>query len=203
MKSLEIKRRNNPTKEDIEASGVLSPIWLVGLAEEDYFSMRLLGMFGGGILFNKIIHCGGECLEKIMKAYLLENKKIRVSELKTKYKHNLEKIRKKCAVADTMFENDGLKDFCENYAKQGNEIFRFGINEEIEKFGGNLKKVIKLVDKFFIKTLLKIKNGFFAYNSKISSIFLETIFSKTTKKRIPSIDLVKRAVAQDNLELKK
>ncbi len=174
MKALEIETKQNQTYAAFLGHNLISS------AEADYITMRSIIVLCGSVVFSsKIMQNGAECLEKIMKAFLREVAKISPEELKN-YKHNLEKIRSSAAKINPFFEDADLEDFCKNYSKgRGNELLKYGFQDNTGSHGGDLTKLLNLVDKFFLGSLTKLSPSLFtAANTKIAALFCETIFTK-------------------------
>jgi hypothetical protein len=148
-------------------------------SENDYLAARLLLPYGS-LLYLKIVHSVAESLEKIMKAFLLKKCNVSIPEIEDnkKYGHNLEKIRLVCSKNDDFFNDEELIDFCSNYSgsKKGNEVLRYGYGTQTKGYGVNLSNTIKIADKFFLGTFLKMEDiNFYLSSSKIASLFYPTI----------------------------
>jgi len=170
VNSLEIESAQNKTYPAFVQND------LVSAAQSDYIAMRsLYVLVGGGSLWKKIAHNGAECLEKVMKAFL-------VSKGLTTPKrsgHNLELLRQDCEKKDTFFTDSELIKFCTNYsAGKGNEVLRYGFQQNTGAYGANLEKIIELVDKFFLGSLVRIDpSGFVASNTDIAALLCKTMFT--------------------------
>lgn len=180
------------------------PNQLVGMAESDYLTMRLLLPYSY-LFHSKIAHNSAECLEKIMKAFLLVRRVKSIKEIE-KYKHNLENLREDCAKVDNFFNNEILENFCKNYSglKKGNNILRYGFGKNTKTYGVNLNNIIQMTDKFFLGTFMILEdNGFILSNSKIASLFYPTIFQEGLIENINAtqINTLKLLIADNNLQL--
>lgn len=177
MKALEIENKNNQTYP------AFVPHNLVSSAEIDYITLRSIMVFcGSSILYSKITHNAADCLEKIMKAFLLKRSNISADDLRNKYGHNLEKIRQACAKLDQFFNDSSLKDFCDNYSgkKRGNEVLKYGFQDNTSQYGVNIGEVINLTDRIFLGSLVKLDDlNYFAATSQIATLLGLTIFSSS------------------------
>ncbi len=179
------------------------PMDLINKSEEDYLTMRLLVPYGN-TLQSKIVHNGAECIEKIMKAYLMTNGIKTVKEVGRN--HNLEVLRKDCAASNTFFVDEELQDFCENYSgdKRGNNVLRYGFDDNTTGYGLNPGGAIQLVDKYFLRTMALLGDGnFHLYNSRIASLFYPTHLQGLKNGNIPPEVLaeMRNAVERENAYL--
>jgi len=201
MQALEIKQRNSD-KRLFEA---LQPSNLIRLADSDYLAVRTLAFSGANIFPQRIAHTGAECLEKIMKAFLRLRVKFSAEKIRG-LEHNLEDVRVECARIEKFFNNPKLKAFCKNYSgsKKGNEVLRYGFTKTTKAIGLDIKKIIHLVDKFFLGTLLKMDDHHFhAASSQTAALITNTIFSKSLEKIIspPIAGNLKKYIAANNTEI--
>ena len=200
-KSLSIETGENPGYADF------LPYQFMENAERNYLAARLLIPYRY-LFYSKIAHSFAECLEKIMKAYLMKRCSVSVGEIENnkKYGHNLEYIRSTCSVKDQFFDDQYLKDFCQNYsgAKKGNEILRYGFGKQTKGYGFNLDNIVTMADKFFLGTFLKIEDSdFFLSNSTIASLFHPTIFQTHLRETLGNnFEMVQNLVRVDNALLK-
>ncbi|MCU0368969.1 MAG: FtsX-like permease family protein, partial [Cyclobacteriaceae bacterium] len=127
--------------------------------------------------------------------------------------HNIENIRKKCALIDSDFNDKILVNFCEVYNYiLGNEFFRYDTTkEEIEdkkewsiNYHHNPAIVIPLIDQIFFDTIIKIshktdfvdkktKKSLILLSMKIPSILTKEMYSDLNfwveQKKLPQIQL--------------
>ncbi len=165
------------TEENNSTYPTFAPHQFLQNAEIDYFTMRLLTPYAS-LLYTKIAHNAAECLEKVMKAFLIMRGQKTAPEVE-KLGHNLENIRIECIKIDDFFNDPNLEDFCKNYSgdKKGNEVLRYGYIKNTKGYGINLDSIIQLTDKFFLGTFLKIDNLNFAVStSNLASLFYPTNF---------------------------
>jgi len=199
--ALKIKKH---TKGEQNPEGI-SHFYFIRLAESNYVAMRVLVLFGDSLFPENIAHNGAECLEKIMKAFLILRGGASIKQIKS-YRHNLNGILKDCKKIDNFFDCEDLSEFCDEYEKgKGNEVLRYGLGEEIKGVSFDLFKIIPLVDKFFLGTLLRLDDmNFYASGGFILSIVTPNVFSEVVAKNLSSprsFEIIKEAIWRQNFSL--
>lgn len=187
MPNLQTQSISIETQNDNPGYSTMLPQQLISSAENDYIAMRVLVPYSS-MLYPKIAHNAAECLEKIMKVFLLlKCEKIPDDIRSKKYGHNLENIRLGCAEVDEFFEDFDLVDFCKNYSppNDGNEVMRYGFQKNTKTYGVNMTNVLNVADKFFLGTFLKLGDkGIYLMGSKIAALVYPTIFQEGYKTNI-------------------
>jgi hypothetical protein len=148
---------NNFSKNNIVNQKVLKNLFVTH-ADSDYIAFRTIYNHGVYCSPFTYAHIGCECIEKILKSYILLKKpNVNIKFLK-KYNHNLEKIRINCAIYDSFFIDEELKIFCQNYSydKKGNEVLRYGLADSTHSYIVITEPFTHLVDKIFIETLIRL-----------------------------------------------
>lgn len=160
-------------------------------ADEDYTAMRLLAFSWPSFAYNQIAHLGAECLEKIMKAFLFFNT-VPPRNIE-KHKHFLDKIREHCATFDNFFNDPELIKFSQNYAaeyRNWNAVLRYWMQKNTKGYSLEINKIIKLVDKFYLGSLVHSRVGLFHIcTSNVANIFSKRTHFKNSLTHIPEYEL--------------
>jgi hypothetical protein len=169
-------------------------MFLLRHADSDYIAMRLLYYYENRFIAENILQRGAECIEKVLKSYCLIESIFNTKEIKKKG-HDIEKIREQCAMQDDFFAFPELTTFCKTYSQklsgvQGNQALRYGLSDVVAGYSGNTSKMVELVDKVFIGTLVRLNNTMLLHSSVAvvySDIVDDVIFNLKTKRKIKRI----------------
>lgn len=128
----------------------------------DYYLFRSLFLKNNFyFLFDKLIVVAANCIEKLLKTYILSFE----DQFNPKtLGHNLKEIRKKCSEIDSYFNKEELVMFCEQYSQyqnkiDGHQIFGYSDMTYVNSINADFEQLLNLLDEVFLETIIRMKNN--------------------------------------------
>ena len=124
----------------------------------DYISLRLLYHLEPLTTAHTILVKMVEVSEKSFKLFIAVNRKSKdaLTDSKSNYGHNIEKLRKECAQYNIEFESEDIKTFTKSLNDRGGALYqalRYGSQEMTQGFYADLQKILPVIDKIFFRTI--------------------------------------------------
>ena len=194
-----LERRSTSSKS--EKDWLFFSIGLMMSLCSDYISLRFLYYTERITTSRTILPKLIEVAEKSLKLFVSVNNKTQtaISDFKTKYGHNIEKLRRESASFNTVFNDADICEFTCELQDQGGmlyQYFRYGSQETTSGMYANINKLIPIVDKIFFSCLLLLPENEkrrFNSTSLLKKLLTDSQFDQSFNR-----DLLKAAIYFEN-----
>lgn len=127
----------------------------------DYVSLKLMFQMETLAFAQTNLVGMAEVTEKSFKLFLAihEKRQDSLSHYSTEYGHNLEKLRKKAAEINSIFNEDDVKRFTQPFGDKRGALYqhlRYGSEKTIEGYKTNLGTLMPIIDKIFFNCILRL-----------------------------------------------
>jgi hypothetical protein len=164
----------------------------------DYIAMKLMFYDEPYLTATPIIVKCIEISEKAMKLFqiLHEQSETPLSDARTKYSHNIEKLREYCSTKCEEFNDEKIKKLCQNLNDKPGQMFqflRYGSHPTIDGFATNIKECVLVAEKIYLLSLMNLPANYlemFNFSSVIFHVLFDTKFN-SSKSRDHVLDAIK------------
>lgn len=166
-----------------------------------------------GLYYYMDFHCpfsvfqlGLECIEKSMKAFIMSEVQYGSTRVKEKFGHNISNLYYKWSSYNESFRDSDLEKLCNKIQPQkGLERVRYGLNDETSQLWINTDKLIPIVDRLFLRSLIDIggTNNQYQFASKVCALFSskDSRFSGLYQRPVDEVARLKQIIEYRNDEL--
>ena len=167
----------------------------------DYIAMRLLHQLEPLTSASTICVLMLDVVEKALKLHLAVQTQTdaALSDMATKYGHNVEALRDACAAFSPVFADADVRDFAKHLNDRDGKLYqqlRYGSQKTTEGFSTNLSTLRPIVDKIFCESILQLPESIrrvLVYSSPLKQLIVRSRFDQS---RHP-IELIE-ALRRDN-----
>lgn len=153
----------------------------------DYIAVRLLLFLEPATTGLTILPKMLDVAEKAMKVHLSVQTETAtaLTDARTKYGHNVEKLRAACATYHQVFDDRDIRAFTKDLNDRGGQLYqqlRYGAQETTVGFEANLSALLPALDKIFCKSLLLLPEhhkGLLIFSSPLKQLIVGSRFDQT------------------------
>lgn len=153
----------------------------------DYISVRLLHQLEPLTCAPSIVVMMLDVVEKLLKLHLAVHTQTptALSDMSTKYGHNIEALRAACAAYTPAFNDPDVCAFTKDLNDRDGKLYqklRYGAQRTTEGFSTNLSTLRPVVDKIFAESILGLPEStrrMFMYTSPLKQLLLRTRFDQS------------------------
>lgn len=153
----------------------------------DYIAMRLLHQLEPLTSAPTICVLMLDVVEKALKLHLAVQTQTTtaLSDMATKYGHNVEALREGCAAFAPVFADADIRDFARHLNDRDGKLYqqlRYGSQKTTEGFSTNLSNLRPVVDKIFCEAILQLPENIrrvLVYSSPLKALIVGSRFDQT------------------------
>ena len=152
-----LSRKPSSSRQDIGwlhfSHGLMYKVW------SDYVAMRILYRLGRPTTTPTICVMMVDIVEKTLKLYLAIQRQSTTTlrDIRHNHGHNIETLRCACAEFHSVFNEVDVRDFTTHLNDKDGKLYqmlRYGSQETTSGFATNIGKLLPVVDKIFIQSIL-------------------------------------------------
>jgi hypothetical protein len=190
-----------PTAQKVEKNWFMFASGMMNSLASDYISMRILyclePLTTAPTTLLKMI----EIAEKSLKLFISVHTKTEkaLSDSKTKYGHNIEKLRNECASIEPVFADPDICEFTSDLNDKTGILYqylRYNAQETTDGFSANLYYLIPIIDKLYFSAIMLLPENdrrTLNFTSTLKNLLTDSQFDQSQNK-----DLLKQVVFHDN-----
>ena len=153
----------------------------------DYIAMRLLHQLEPLTSAPTVCVLMLDVVEKALKLHLAVQTQTdtALSDMATKYGHNVEALRDACAEFAPVFADADVRDFAKHLNDRDGKLYqqlRYGSQKTTEGFSTNLSTLRPVVDKIFCESILQLPENFrrvLVYSSPLKQLIVGSQFDQS------------------------
>jgi hypothetical protein len=142
-----------------------------------------------------------EIAEKSLKLFISVHTKTEraLSDSKTKYGHNIEKLRNECASIEPVFNDQDICEFTSDLNDKTGILYqflRYNAQETTDGFSANLDLLVPIIDKLYFSAIMLLPEHdrrTLNFTSTLKNLLTDSMFDQSLNK-----DLLKQVVFHNN-----